>query len=53
MEVKDGIVKVNGKLVIDRTKWNVRYKSGKFYDLLADQTISDSIEFTIKIVAKK
>ncbi|MCI9845044.1 YceI family protein [Flavobacterium pectinovorum] len=53
IEVKDGIVKINGRLVIDRTKWNVRYKSGKFYDLLADQTISDSIEFHIKIVAKK
>lgn len=53
MEVKDGIVKANGKLVIDRTKWNVRYKSKKFYDLLADQTMSDSIEFHIKIVAKK
>lgn len=53
MEVKDGIVKANGKLVIDRTKWNVRYNSGKFYDNLADETISDSIEFDIKIVAKK
>ena len=53
MEIKDGIVKLNGRLVIDRTKWNVRYKSGKFYDLLADQTISDSIEFHIKITAKK
>ena len=53
IEVRDGIVKMNGKLAIDRTKWNVRYKSGKFYDLLADQTISDSIQFNIKIVAKK
>ncbi len=53
MEVKDGIVKANGKLTIDRTKWDVRYKSGKFYALLADQTMSDSIEFDIKIVAKK
>lgn len=52
MEVKDGIVKANGKLVIDRTKWDIRYNSGKFYDLLADKTISDSIEFHIKIVAK-
>lgn len=52
MEVKDGIVNANGKLVIDRTKWNVRYKSGKFYDNLADQAMSDSIEFNIKIVAK-
>ncbi len=53
MEVKDGIVKANGKLVIDRTKWDVRYKSGKFFDNLKDQAIADDIEFDIKIVAKK
>ncbi len=53
MEVMDRMVKANGKLVIDRTKWDVRYRSGKFYDNLADQTISDSIEFQIEIVAKK
>ena len=53
MEFKNGIAKLNGRLVIDRTKWDIRYKSGKFYNLLADQTISDSIEFHIKIVAKK
>jgi polyisoprenoid-binding protein YceI len=53
MEIKDGIVKADGKLVIDRTLWDVRYKSGKFYDNLADQAMSDSIEFHIKIVAKK
>ena len=51
--VADGLVTANGRLVIDRTKWDVRYKSGKFYDLLADQTMSDSIEFDIKIVAWK
>lgn len=53
VDVKDGIVKANGKLVIDRTKWDVRYKSGKFFDNLKDQAISDSIEFDIMIVAKK
>ncbi|KAA2239796.1 YceI family protein [Chitinophaga agrisoli] len=53
MEVKDKIVKAKGKLVIDRTKWDVRYNSGKFYDNLADRTISDSIEFQVKIVAKQ
>jgi polyisoprenoid-binding protein YceI len=52
IEVKDGIVKANGRLVIDRTLWGVRYNSGKFYDNLADKAISDSIEFTIKIAAK-
>ncbi len=53
MELKDGIFKANGKLVIDRTLWDVRYKSGKFYADLANQTMSDSIEFQMKIVAKK
>jgi hypothetical protein len=53
MEVKDGVIKADGRLVIDRTKWDVRYKSKKFYNLVADQIMSDSIEFNIKIVAKK
>ncbi|MDR6195099.1 YceI family protein [Siphonobacter sp. SORGH_AS_0500] len=52
LEMKDGIVKANGKLMIDRTQWDVRYKSAKFYTLLANQTMSDSIEFHINIVAK-
>ena len=52
IEVKDGVVKATGKLVIDRTKWGVRYGSGKFFDNLKDKTISDDIEFNIKIVAK-
>jgi polyisoprenoid-binding protein YceI len=53
IEVKNGVVKADGELVIDRTKWDVRYNSGKFYDNLADKTISDSIEFQINIAAKK
>jgi len=53
IEVKSGIVKADGRLLIDRTKWDVRYRSRKFYDILADKAISDSIDFNIKIVAKK
>jgi polyisoprenoid-binding protein YceI len=53
IEVKSGIVSANGKVIIDRTKWDVRYNSGKFYDNLADKAISDDIEFDMKIVAKK
>jgi polyisoprenoid-binding protein YceI len=53
MEVKDGIVKANGKLTIDRTDWGIRYRSGKFYDNLADQAVSDEVEIQMKIVAKK
>ena len=53
IEIKDGVVKADGKLVIDRTDWGIRYRSGKFFDNLADKTISDSIEFNINLVAKK
>lgn len=53
IEVKDGIAKANGELVIDRTKWGIHYNSGNFLDNLGDRTISDSIEFNIEIVAKK
>jgi polyisoprenoid-binding protein YceI len=53
IEVKDRIVKANGKLVIDRTQWGIRYSSGKFYDNLADNAVSDDIEIHMKIVAKK
>lgn len=52
-EVKDGIIQANGRLVIDRTKWDIRYQSGKFFDGLKDKVISDDIEFQMKIVAKQ
>ena len=53
MEVMNGMVKANGKVTIDRTQWGIRYKSGKFYDNLADEAVSDDVEFEMKIVAKK
>ncbi len=40
-------------MTIDRTKWDVRYKSGAFFDNLADEAISDTIEFDMNIVANK
>ncbi len=53
VDVNDKLVKATGTFVIDRSKWDVRYKSQKFYDLVAKQAISDSIWYQIRIVAKK
>lgn len=53
IEVKDGIAKAKGKLTFDRTEWGIRYRSGKFYDNLADQAVSDDVVLLIEIVAKK
>lgn len=52
-DVKDKVLNANGKVTIDRTLWDVRYNSGKFYDNLADEAISDDIELDMKIVARK
>ena len=51
LELLSGIVNANGEMIIDRTKWDIHYNSGKFYDNLADETIADEIEFLVKIVA--
>jgi polyisoprenoid-binding protein YceI len=53
MEVKSGVLHANGKLKIDRTKWDIRYGSTKFYSVVADDVISDVIELEMKIVARK
>lgn len=53
IEAKAGVVNANGKVTIDRSKWDVRYGSGKFFANLADDTISDFIEIEMKIVARK
>jgi polyisoprenoid-binding protein YceI len=53
VEVKNGRMEATGRLVIDRTAWGIHYGSGKFFTLLADKAISDSIEFGITIVARK
>ncbi|WP_430817109.1 YceI family protein [Carboxylicivirga sp. RSCT41] len=39
-----------GKLVVDRTKFDVRYGSGKFFDNLGDKMIYDEFELAFKVV---
>lgn len=49
----------NGKIVasasfsIDRSKFNVRYGSGSFFDNLGDKTIYDDFDMEVKLVANK
>lgn len=38
---------------IDRSKWDIRYGSGSFFDNLGDKTIYDDIWFTLNLVAAK
>lgn len=51
-------VKVNGtqvtadaKIVVDRSKYDVRYGSGSFFDNLGDKTIYDDFDLQVSLVA--
>lgn len=53
LEEKDDQLVGNAKVTIDRSKYNVRYGSGSFFDDLGDKTIYDNFDLDIKIVANK
>lgn len=40
-------------LKLDRTKWGLKYGSGKFFKNLGDKMINDEFELTLNLVAKK
>ncbi|MBK9333912.1 MAG: YceI family protein [Ignavibacteria bacterium] len=48
--MNDGKVAASGDFNIDRTKWDIKYGSGKFFENLGDKMISD--EFNIKFEIK-
>ncbi len=50
--VEDGI-KIYANIVVDRTKYNVRYGSGSFFEDLGDRTIYDEFKLKINLFAKK
>ncbi len=49
--IENGTLKAHATLEIDRTLWNIRYGSGKFFEDLGDKIIDDKINFIIDIVA--
>lgn len=40
------------KITIDRSEFDVRYGSGKFFDSLGDKTIYDNFDLTVSLVAE-
>jgi polyisoprenoid-binding protein YceI len=41
------------KIVFDRTKYDIKYGSGKFFQGLGDKMIKDEVELNVSLVAKK
>ena len=51
IENKNNLVEsIKTKLVFDRTDFNIRYGSGKFFDNLGDKMISDVVEVSVNLV---
>ncbi|MBM2815964.1 MAG: lipid-binding protein [Ignavibacteria bacterium] len=47
IDIKDNYLRATANIVIDRTKWNIRYGSGSFFDNLGDKAIYDDIKFEV------
>lgn len=46
-------IQASAEIKIDRTKYNVRYGSGKFFEDLGDRMIHDEFKLTVSIQASK
>ena len=53
VDMEKNKIVANGKLVIDRTQYNIRYGSGKFFQNLGDRMIHDEFTLEYNITAKK
>jgi polyisoprenoid-binding protein YceI len=51
--VSEKSVEAKARFKFDRTKWNIRYSSGKFFDDVGDGAISDAIAIELDLVAKR
>ena len=49
-----GLLTGEGTVIIDRTKWGLKYGSGNFFkELTADKIINNEFELELKLIAKK
>lgn len=53
VEMAKGSLKASGELTIDRTQFDIKYGSGKFFKGLADKAINDEFKIGLNLVAKK
>jgi polyisoprenoid-binding protein YceI len=48
----NGVVSAFADFEIDRTQWEIKYGSGKFFEGLGDKMISDNFNISFKLIAK-
>lgn len=53
ISVTDEGIRIYSSITIDRTKFNLKYGSGSFFDNLGDKTIYDDFNVTLNLLMKK
>ncbi|MGZ2371257.1 YceI family protein [Ancylomarina sp. YFZ004] len=52
LEIKNDILQIDATLSVDRTKWDIKYGSGSFFDGLGDKMIHDKFNLKFQLVSK-
>ena len=50
--VKNGVAAASGTATIDRTKYDIRYRSKSFFESIGDKAIDDTFSLTFNVIAK-
>ena len=51
IEATDDMLTAEAAFTIDRTEWNIQFRSGSYFENLGDKLIYDDIKFDLKLVA--
>lgn len=51
VEVMGGKITATAKITFDRTKFDIKYRSGSYFENLADKLIYDEVSLDVKLVA--
>ncbi|WP_114784096.1 YceI family protein [Botryobacter ruber] len=51
--VKDGVATAKGDVTVDRTKYDIRYRSSSFFENLGDKAIYDEFTVSLNVVAQQ
>lgn len=50
IQISNGQVTARAKIVVDRTKYDIKYRSGNFFENLGDKVIEDNFELNVDLI---
>ena len=52
IDLTSAVARAQGRIIVDRTKYDIRYRSGSFFENLGDKTIHDEFTISFDVVTK-